>query len=183
MRSRRSSTSLVLTLAGALAACVPQTAPITAASSSDATPVARDAYVGMASASDLFEIQSSQLAQQRAQSSAVRDFAQMMIADHTETTRQLAAAAQSVGIGPLAPALLPMQARMMDQLRAAGSGAAFDRLYLDQQVQAHQTALSLHGNYSDNGDTPQLRTLAAAAVPIVQRHLGRVRQLAASGGG
>jgi putative membrane protein len=156
---------------------------MTAAASRDTTPVARDAYVGMAAASDLFEIQSAQLAQQRAQSAAVRDFAQMMVADHTDTTRQLTAAAQSVGIGPLAPALLPMQARMMDQLRAAGSGAAFERIYLDQQVQAHQMALALHSNYAQNGDTPQLRTVASAAVPIVQAHLDRVRQLAGGGAG
>jgi putative membrane protein len=135
----------------------------------------------MAAASDLYEIQSSQLAQSRARSPAVRDFAQMMIADHTNTTRQLTAAAQASGMGPVAPALLPMQARMMDQLRAAPADG-FDRVYLDQQVQAHQMALALHANYARNGDTPQLRTVAAAATPIVQGHLDRVRQLAASGG-
>jgi putative membrane protein len=165
----------------ALAGCVPNTPPITAASSSDATPLARDAYVGMAAAGDLYEIQSSQLALSRATSPAVRDFAQMMIGDHTNTTGQLTAAAQSVGIGPLAPALLPMQARMMDQLRAAPAGT-FDRVYLDQQVQAHQMALALHSNYARNGDTPQLRAVAAAATPIVQGHLDRVRQLAGGGG-
>jgi putative membrane protein len=172
---------MALALAGTLVGCVPNTQPITAASSSDATPVARDAYVGMAAASDLYEIQSSQLAQTRARSPAVLDFAQMMIADHTNTTRQLTAAAQASGMGPVAPALLPMQARMMDQLSAAPADG-FDRVYLDQQVQAHQTALALHSNYARNGDTPQLRTVAAAATPIVQGHLDRVRQLAASGG-
>jgi putative membrane protein len=178
----RASTSLALAFAGALAACVPKTAPVTAASSSDSTPLARDAYVGAAAAGDLFEIQSAALAQQRAQSQAVRDYAQTMIADHAETTRRLTAAAQSVAISPLAPALLPMQARMMDRLRSAGSGAAFDRVYLDQQVQAHEAALALHSRYAADGDTPQLRTVAAAAVTVVQGHLDRVRQLAAGGG-
>jgi len=177
----RSSTFLALACAGALAACVPKTAPVTATSSSDATPLARDAYVGAAAAGDLFETQSAALAQQRAQSPAVRDFAQMMIADHAATTRRLTAAAQSVAISPLAPALLPMQARMMDQLRAAPAGA-FDRVYVDQQVQAHEAALALHASYAANGDTPQLRTVAAAAVPVVQTHLDRLRQLAAAGG-
>lgn len=170
-----------LLLPVALMACVPQTPPVTAASSSDAAPLARDAYVGMAAASDLFEIQSSQLALSRAQSPAVRDFAQMMVADHTNTTRQLTAAAQAAGMGPIAPALLPMQARMMDQLRAAGSGAAFERVFLDQQVQAHQMALALHSNYGKNGDTPLLRAVALAAMPVVQAHLDRVRQMAGGG--
>jgi putative membrane protein len=181
MAARLPSALAALALAGALVGCVPKAEPITAASSSDATPIARDAYVGMAAASDLYENQSSQLAQSRAQSPAVRDFAQMMIADHANTTRQLSAAAQATGMGPLAPALLPMQARMMEQLRAAPAGG-FDRLYLDQQVQAHQMALSLHSNYAQHGDTPQLRAVAAAATRIVQAHFDRVRQLAASGG-
>lgn len=181
MRAARFSALSALALAGGLAACVPQTPPITAASSSDAAPLARDAYVGMAAAGDLFEIQSAQIALQRAEAPAVRDFAQMMVADHGNTTRQLAAAAQRVAIGPLAPALLPAQARMLDRLRAAGSGAAFERVYLDQQVEAHRIALALHSNYAANGDTPELRTVAAAAVPVVQAHLDRVRQLAASG--
>jgi putative membrane protein len=182
MRPRRVSIFAALTLAGALGACVPQTLAINAASSSDATPLARDAYVGMAAASDLFEIRSAELARQRAQSQAVRDWAQMIIADHNETTRRLASAARAVAISPLAPALLPMQARMMDRLSAAGSGAAFERLYLDQQVQAHRAALALHSAYAENGDTPQLRAVAAAAVPVVRGHLERVRQLAGSGG-
>jgi len=168
-------------LAVALAGCVPVTAPITTASSSDAAPLARDAYVGMAAAAYLFEVQSAELALQRAQAPAVRGFAQRIIADHGNSTRQLTAAAQAVGIWPLAPALLPMQARMMDRLRAAGSGAAFERLYLDQQVQAHQMALAAHSRYAQDGDTPQLRAVASAAVPVVQAHLDRVRQLAGGG--
>jgi putative membrane protein len=166
----------------ALAGCVPNEAAVTAVASGDMTPTTRDAYVGMAAASDLFEIQSSQLAQQRSQSPAVRDFAQMMVTDHTNTTRQLTAAAQAAGMGPVAPALLPMQARMIAQLRAAPAGG-FDRTYLDQQVQAHQMALSLHSSYAQNGDTPQLRQVAAAATPVVQTHLDHVRQLASGGGG
>src|SRR4051812_5459141 len=111
MRGARPPALLAFALAGTLVACVPKTAPVDAASSRDAAPLARDAYVGMAAASDLFEIQSAELAQQRAQSPAVRDFAQVMIADHAETARRLAGVARSVAIGPLAPALLPMQAR------------------------------------------------------------------------
>ena len=171
-----------LCLVALLAGCVPSTPPITSSSSNDATPLARDAYVGMAAASDLFEVQSSQLALTRAQSPAVRDFAQMMIADHGNTTRQLITAAQAVGIGPVAPALLPTQARMMQRLGAAGSGPAFERVYLDQQVEAHRAALALHSHYAQDGDTPQLRTVAAAAAPTVQVHLDRVRQLAGTGG-
>ena len=105
----------------------------------------------------------------------MRQFAEMMIAHHTQTTAQLTAAATSVGIQPQ-PALMPMQAEMMNRLQSA-SGATFDTLYMDQQVQAHQMALALHRNYAGHGDTPALRSVAAAATPIVSQHLERARQL------
>jgi putative membrane protein len=140
------------------------------------TPTERMAYVTMAAASDLFEIQSSQIALQKSQDQTVRGFAQMLITHHTQTTQQLTAAAQAAGLTPPPPQLMPMQADMIAQLQAA-DGAGFDRTYLTQQVPAHEMALALHRNYAANGDTPALRTVAAAAVPIVEGHLTQARQL------
>jgi putative membrane protein len=160
----------------ALAACATDgdMAP-SAAAAGDMTPEQRDAYVQMAAASDLYEIQSSQLATSRAQSPEVRAFAQMLIEHHTSTTQQLTAAAAAAG-SPPSPTLMPMQADMIAQLQGA-NGAEFDRIYLRQQVPAHQMALALHENYASNGDTASLRTVAAAAVPIVRQHLERARAL------
>ncbi|HEX8223592.1 MAG TPA: DUF4142 domain-containing protein [Allosphingosinicella sp.] len=141
----------------------------------DMTPEERTAYVQMAAASDLYEIQSSQLATSRAQSPEVRAFAQMLIEHHTMTTQQLTAAASAAGTPPR-PTLMPMQADMIAQLQAA-SGAQFDRVYMRQQVQAHQMALALHQNYARDGDTESLRATASAAVPIIRQHLDRARAL------
>jgi len=130
----------------------------------------------MASASDLFEIQSSQLALTKAQRPEVRQFAQMMIDHHTQTTAALTQAATASGMTPPPPALMPMQRQMMTELQAA-STANFDQTYLRQQVPAHEMALALHQNYAARGDTPALKTTAAAAVPIVQQHLAQAQQL------
>jgi putative membrane protein len=91
------------------------------------------------------------------------------------TTQQLTAAATAAGTPP-SPSLMPMQAEMISQLQGE-NGAGFDQLYLRQQVQAHEMALALHQNYARNGDTPTLRTVAQAAVPIVRQHLDRARSL------
>lgn len=163
----------------ALSACSADRAATETAASAEMTPTARDAYVGMAAAGDMYEIQSSQLARTRARGQAVKDFAQMMIDHHRQTTAQLNAAARAAGVVPPMPALLPMQARMMNDLEAAPE-ADFDRLYLAQQVEAHEAALALHAHYARSGDAPALKAAAAAAVAIVQQHLDRARQL--SGG-
>jgi putative membrane protein len=171
-RSLAAFAALSLTLGG----CATHE-PAVISASGDMTPTARDAYVGMAAAGDLFEIQSSRLALSRAQSPAVKDFAQMMIDHHGGTTAQLDAAARAARVSPPLPALLPTQARMIEALQAA-SATDFDRLYISQQVQAHEAALALHGGYARNGDTAALRTFANATTIIVQQHLDRARQLA-----
>lgn len=160
----------------ALAACASGgAAPDSAAR--DATPTARDAYVQAAALSDQYEIQSSQLARSRAQRPEVRDFAQMMIDHHTQSTEQLWAAARASGMVRTHVWMLPPEGvKMMDALNKA-YGADFDRLYMRQQVQAHEAALALHGGYATGGDAAALRAVAAAAVPVVTQHLERARAL------
>ena len=142
----------------------------------DMTPEERTAYVRMAASSDMYEIQSSQIALSKAQSPAVRGFAQMMVRDHSNTTEQLMAAARAAGIPPMTPQMMPMHADMVARLQAASAGASFDRLYAQQQLMAHQQALALHSNYAARGDTPALRAVAGAATPIVRGHLEMVQR-------
>ncbi|HEX8412545.1 MAG TPA: DUF4142 domain-containing protein [Sphingomicrobium sp.] len=138
---------------------------------SDMTPTMAMPFVAKAGASDQFEIQSSQIALQKSQNPDVRRYAQMLVTHHTQTTQEVTAAARAAGINPPPPMLEPMQADMIAQLQSAPAGPAFDRLYMSQQVPAHQMALDLHRTYAARGDTPQLRTVASRAVPIVQSHL------------
>jgi putative membrane protein len=142
----------------------------------DMTPEDRMGYIKLAAASDMFEIQSSQMALSRSQRPEVRQFAQMLITHHTQTTQQLMAAAQAAGISPPPPMPMALAERMLGELNNA-SAANFDRVYLTQQVPAHEMALALHSNYARSGDTPALRATASGAVPIVQQHLTEARRL------
>jgi putative membrane protein len=169
---------LLLSAAAALAlsACASTQADMqadAAMAAGDMTPTQRGAYVEMAAASDLFEIQSGRLAAQQGRSAAVRSFGQMLVDHHSQTTAQLTAAATASGVMPT-PDLMPMQARMITELRAA-SGSSFDQVFIRQQVMAHEMALALHSNYASSGDTPALRAVASAATPIVRQHLEQAR--------
>lgn len=142
---------------------------------SDMTPTTAMPYVMMAGASDLYEIQSSQMAAQRATRPEVRQYAQMLVQHHQMTTQQVMAAARAAGMRPPAPRLMPMERQMIAQLQSAG--ADFDRVYISQQVQAHEKALALHSNYASNGDAPSLRTVAGNAVPIITQHLQEAQRM------
>ena len=141
----------------------------------DRTPTNRMAFVEMAASSDMFEIQSSQLAMSRAQTPAVRQFAEMMVRDHSQMSQQLMAAAMASGMPRMSPRMMPMHAEMLTRLQAM-SGAGFEAEYGRQQMMAHEMALALHSNYAARGDTPALRTVAAAAAPRVSQHLAMIRQ-------
>jgi putative membrane protein len=141
------------------------------------SPLAAPNYLSMAGSSDQFEIQSGQLAQQMSQNAGIRQIGQMLVADHTNSTQQLMAAAQSAGITPPPPALRPEHAALLQQIQSAPPGQ-FDMVFRDVQIQAHQQALQLHQGYASGGDTPALRTAATNIVPVVQNHLTMLQSLA-----
>ena len=160
-----------------LSGCATQqpTEPVVAVDPS--SPLAAPNYLSMAGSSDQFEIQSGQLAQQMSQNPGIRQIGQMLVADHTNSTQQLMAAAQSAGITPPPPALRPEHAALLQQIQSAPPGQ-FDMVFRDVQIQAHQQALQLHQGYASGGDTPALRTAATNIVPVVQNHLTMLQGLA-----
>lgn len=128
-------------------------------------------YVMAAGQSDMFEINSSQVALQKTQNPAIRKYAQMLIKHHQKTTAATLKAAQKAGLtSPPPPALDPGAAASIAELQSA-SATDFDRLYIGQQIPAHQAALDLHQAYGTGGDQAPLRATAKKAVPIVRSHL------------
>ncbi len=134
-------------------------------------------FVDIAASSDTYEIESSKLAETKAEDAKVKAFAAMLVKDHTKSTADLkaAAAAASPAITPNA-ALTVEQQTNIDALKAA-SGAEFDRLYLSQQVPAHEKALALLQGYSAGGDVVPLKEFASQVAPVVQQHLEEARAL------
>ena len=133
-------------------------------------------YVMAAGMSDLYEINSSQIALQKSKTPAIRSFAKMLIKHHTMTTAATMKAAKKAGLTPPAPALDAGATASITELQSA-SAADFDRLYIGQQIPAHQAALDLHQSYAANGDKTPLRTSARAAMPIVKQHLTAATKL------
>lgn len=172
---------ILVAMSGAalLMGCTPtaqEEAPATAAASADPmSPLSAPGYMSMAASSDMFEIESSRIALQRSQNPTVRQFAQTMIDHHTRTTQELMGIAQSAGMTPPPPQMLPPQQAALDRVRAAGPD--FDSVYKMEQISGHQQALDLHRNYAAQGDVPALRDFANRTAPIVQSHLTQAQSL------
>jgi putative membrane protein len=172
---------IVIGCAAALAACASsETAMNAMGNSTPVSAAARTAsldYVTKAGASDMFEIQSSQIALQKAQNPEVRSFAQMMIDHHTSTSAQLMSAAKQAGLAP-PPAALPADKQQKIAMLRNTPAASFDQTYMREQVAGHTEALALHQSFAQNGEVDPLRQVAHQAVPVVEGHLVQARRIA-----
>jgi putative membrane protein len=170
---------LAILLGGALALAACSTNPRPAPVPVDLNNVLlAPGFLAHAASANEFEIESAQLALQSGVNPSTQSFANMLITDHTMMGQQVAAAAAAAHVAMPPPVLLPADQAALDQLRAAGSGASFNLAFLQAQINAHQQGIALMQNYSANGDVPPLRTVAAGAIPVMQKHLQMAQTLA-----
>lgn len=122
-----------------------------------------------AAQSDMAELMTSKMAQQKGQSDAVKQYAQMMITDHTATSEKLTSMAQAKGV-TLPTDVDGKHKRMAAKLEKA-EGARFDREYMQGQVKAHQDAVKLFERQAKNGRDEDLKQFATATLPRLREHL------------
>jgi putative membrane protein len=134
-------------------------------------------FVMMAAMSDRFEIESSEVAVEKAQSDEVKAFAQQMITDHTNNTKKLMRAVEATAGDMDAPETLDAQHEaMLDRVEDA-SGENFDAVYMETQVMSHQQSVALFSSYAENGDNEQLREFAQEQLPVIQMHYEMVQKM------
>ena len=141
-----------------------------------------DGFVESAAISDKYERTAAQIALARCRNEGVREAAKQMVLDHTTSTHQLMSALsmnETRGVATPPNQLDARRETMVKHLKDAPDDA-FDTTYVDQQVLAHEEALTLMEGYRDSGDNPQLRSFAAGTAPVIARHLQKMKQLRAA---
>ncbi|TIV13956.1 MAG: DUF4142 domain-containing protein, partial [Mesorhizobium sp.] len=102
---------------------------------------------------NIFEIESSRLAEEKSASADVKAFAADMIKDHTKAGEDFKAALSqgqtTASIKPSGPALQPKEQQMLDELKGA-SGKDFDAKYIKMQTDAHKDPVALFSTYANS---------------------------------
>ncbi|GAA5534520.1 DUF4142 domain-containing protein [Deinococcus aluminii] len=136
-------------------------------------------FIQQAAMSDMFEIQSSQVAESRASSANIKSFAKQMIQDHTKASQALKSVASKLG-ATVPTTLSGPKTQILTTLRGQ-QGNTFDRTYIDAQVMAHEQAVNLFRDYIawslHNGGNASLRTHATQTLPVLREHLQRAMNL------
>ncbi len=126
---------------------------------------------------NLFEIAGGQAAVDRAVTEDVREFGAELVRDHTAALEQATALAERLGLKvPSEPAPLQRWALRVTQ---EFSGIDFDRWFTDLQVEGHRQAIDEAVTEVFKGCNRKVRRLAAASLPVLQRHLARAEEILA----
>jgi putative membrane protein len=133
-------------------------------------------FVKEVAISDMFEIESSKLAQDKGDQAA-KDFAGHMVDDHTKTSTELKGMVSDGKVKASIPtALDSSHQKKLDKLKSL-SGADFTKQYDSVQVSAHKDAVNLFTRYSKGGKNADLKSWAGQTLPKLQEHLQMAQAL------
>ena len=126
-------------------------------------------FMMTAAAAGNTEVQASQVALTMAKSDRVKNFANMMVNDHTNANNELKSMATRMNV-TLPDSVMPKQHTELESLRKT-QAKNFDKQYMDMMVKDHKEAVGLFQKGSQNLDNTDLKTWASNTLPKLQMHL------------
>jgi putative membrane protein len=166
--------SIILSLAAGCAlasVALAQTPP-----AASGAPSTQD-FVTKVAISDMFEIQSSQLALSKEADADTKPFAEKMVQDHQKTSTELKALVDGGKVKATLPTALDSQhQKMLDELKGK-NGKDFDASYDQTQLKSHQDAVALFEAYAKSGDNAELKGWAGQTLPHLKEHLSMAEKL------
>jgi putative membrane protein len=155
-----------------VAACLGLNAGMAVADISDADK----AFLDTMAASDMAEVELSQLATSQALSAQVRDFAQTIASDHGENYQALLDLCRDKKYA-IAPRIDATHGEVMRKLRAADSPEAAERAYLDAIARDQAMIDSLLEQIAGNSNDADISRFAADTLATVKSHEDSAKQL------
>lgn len=132
-------------------------------------------FATKAASGGLAEIQTAQMAKQKAESPQVKTFADRIISDHTQANNDLQQIAQQENL--TLPSEPSKQERSATQRVGEMTGAAFDRTYAQEEVRDHQQDIALFQQEASSGRDPALKQFAERTLPTLRQHLQMAQAL------
>jgi putative membrane protein len=179
-----------LTCSGILLVLLPLAAGIDSAAARSATtpaatcpptskwsPVDYD-FVAQANLGAPFQVDSGRIAEVKASTAAIRDYARLMVDSHIPVVDALDGVVRREGNEAPPNTLLQSAYRTMIGSLEAESGAAFDREYVAGQVEYQKGNTALFRSEIQNGTDPDVKAFARATLPKIEDHLQRASKLA-----
>ena len=134
-------------------------------------------FVGQANLGAPFQVDSGRLAETKGGNAAIRNYAHLMVTTHIPVVDALNAILQRKNITPSNTLLQGAYNAMLSTLKAE-HGGAFDRDYVNGQVEYQKGNAALFQQEIANGRDPDLKQFARDTLPKIEDHLQRALVLA-----
>jgi putative membrane protein len=135
-------------------------------------------FVAQANLGAPFQIASGRIAEEKATTSDIRDYARLMVVTHIPVVDALNAVLQQQQVTAPPNTLLQSAYDAMIASLNAEKGAALDRDYVEGQVEYQKGNAALFRYEIENGTDPDLRGFAQRTLPKIEDHLQRALNLA-----
>jgi putative membrane protein len=133
-------------------------------------------FLTFAAETDMTEAHLGQLAADQASAQEVKDFAQMLVTDHTNDYQQLGMLASKAGA--TIPKGLDAQHEKMIAPFEKLKGAAFDRRYAREMVAGHTKAITEYKRAAQDAQNADIKAYATQTLPTLEKHLQAAKDLA-----
>ena len=154
--------------------------PASAAAAPASTNSDQD-FVAKAAKGNREEVTLGKMVASKTKDPNVRQFAQMMVKDHTAALNELQQLAQSKNI--TLPEGLPDDASDLQTKLSSASGKTFDKDYMDAMVDDHKKDVSEFQDASQTAKDSEVKQWASKTLPTLQKHLDKAEQIDSKLGG
>ncbi|MDQ3949067.1 MAG: DUF4142 domain-containing protein [Gemmatimonadota bacterium] len=129
---------------------------------------------------DSMEVEIARLAETRAASAEVRDFARMLVTDHTAYLAEDLQMSRDEDLGRVPNSNDNTFSRLTNVWNELNglTGSTFDRAFLRHIAMKHQNSIAAYRTLEPSARDDDLEKLLEDRVPLLERHLNRAREIA-----
>src|ERR1041385_7300272 len=133
---------------------------------------------------DNVDIAGGKLAAKKSSNAKVKEFAELMVRDHTSVNKQATDLAKKLNItpeqSPTSQSLKSDGDKMLTKLRGL-KGTEFDKAYIDNEVTYHETVIkAMDDTLIPNAKNADLKALLEKGKPIFTSHLDHAKEVQSS---
>ena len=132
-------------------------------------------FVTKAAQGNSAEVELGKIVAAKSKNPSVKQFAQMMVKDHSAALNELQELAQSKNLNFNDD--LPDDAKALQAKLSSDTGKELDKDYMDGMVEDHQKDVQEFTDKSQTAKDPDVKQWAGKTLPTLQKHLEKAQQI------
>ncbi|MFP4090910.1 MAG: DUF4142 domain-containing protein [Cyclobacteriaceae bacterium] len=150
-------------------------AATTTVSAQDVSAFNYQEFVAKAASGNMMEVELGKMAQERASSEEVVNFAEMMVEDHSKAQEELRGVAEKEGY--TFPGSMMREYEEKVERLSQLSGESFDQVYMETMVEGHEKAIKSYEKAADKAPDQTLKTYAQKTLNVLKQHYQRAQEI------